>query len=108
MECALSGGFPLTRLKKSDLIQWEQSVLHTLTHETPVDMGRLTPLRHPEHGFAVADHPGAMEYAAQLQRLGLPAPWDLWLHGRPLQRVPRDRPPRPPSRRQAGSWAISR
>lgn len=82
MECALSGGLPLTRLKKSDLIQWEQSVLHTLAHEAPIVMERQNALRYREYGYAVADHPAALEYTTQLQRLGIPASWDLWVHGK--------------------------
>jgi hypothetical protein len=93
MECALSGGLPLTRLKKSDLIQWEQSVLHTLAHEAPIVMERQNALRYREYGYAVADHPAALAYAAQLQRLGVPAAWDLWIHGKrfdEFRATPRD------------------
>jgi hypothetical protein len=82
MECALSGGLPLVRLKKSDLVQWEQAVVQSLCREGRIVMERRTPLLYREYGYAVADHAGAMEYAAQLQRLGLEAPWDLWVHGR--------------------------
>jgi hypothetical protein len=81
MECALSGGLPLVRLKKGDLVQWEQSVLHTLSREGAIVMERRTPLMYREYGYAVADHPASMEYAAQLQRLGMAPSWDMWVHG---------------------------
>lgn len=80
MECALSGGLPLTRLKQSDLIQWGQAVLHTMALECQCVMERRNGAGSRECGFAVADHAAAMEYTAQLQRLGEPSSWDLWLH----------------------------
>lgn len=86
MECALSGGLPLVRLKKSDLVQWEQAVIQSLCRGGKIVMERRTPLLYREYGYAVADDAGAMEYASQLQRLGLEAPWDLWVHGRPFDR----------------------
>jgi hypothetical protein len=82
MECALAGGFPLVRLKKSDLFQWETAVAQKLAHEGRIIMERRTPLLYREYGYACADHPMAMDYAAQLQRLGMDAPWDMWMHGR--------------------------
>lgn len=82
MECALAGGLPLVRLKRSDLVQWECAVAQRLAHEGSIIMERRTPLLYREYGYACADHPMAMEYLAQMQRLGIDVPWDMWMHGR--------------------------
>lgn len=79
MECALSGGLPLTRLKKTDLVQWEQAVLHQLSRDGTVVMEQKN-CGQRLFGYAVADHPMSMEYAAQLQRLGFEAPAVLWMY----------------------------
>jgi len=71
MECALSGGLPLCRLKRDDLGPIEALVIGAL-----IDRGTpyATALHNRGSLYAVADSPEALAATALLQRLGLPAP----------------------------------
>ncbi len=71
MECALSGGLPLCRLKRDDLGPVEALVIGAL-----IDRGApyATALHNRGSLYAVADSPEALAATALLQRLGLPAP----------------------------------
>lgn len=80
-ECALSGGFPLSRITR-DSLQVEYEIMRLGA------MGRIEPAACDDKeslvGFRIADDPELMAIAAQLQRLGMsmePGPDDslLWI-----------------------------
>lgn len=74
MECALSGGLPVSFLKYDDAELLGTQALAHAQAVAPNLPSRGEPLLH-----ALADHPGLMAVAAQRQRLGLPvdATWNL-------------------------------
>lgn len=80
-ECALSGGFPLSRITR-DSLQVEYEIMRLGV------LGRIEPAARDEQqnlvGFRIADDPDLLAIAAQLQRLGMtmePGPDDslLWI-----------------------------
>jgi hypothetical protein len=68
MECVLSGGLPLCRRKIDDLTSMRDEAINRVVRERQPVVAHL-PSRYL--GYAVADHPRLMAYAALVQRYGV-------------------------------------
>ncbi len=79
MECSLSGGLPLCRLKRDDLANWLGLLVHRLIRDGEPAACDLNERRDVFLGYPTAEDAEAMLYAATLQRLGMEGSWVQWV-----------------------------